>query len=129
MAINSTYTQNGNTVAADGARVKVGRLTLGADSITAADFLQQEVGFTPRYIKFTNLTDRISVEWFEGMAANTCLKTAAAGTQTLETTNGGITVCDSNGDATTTGRQFKVLQNATLAVIAASKVLTWVAYG
>jgi hypothetical protein len=129
MAINSTYTQNGNTPAADGARVKVGRLTLGADSITATDHLLQEVGFTPRYIRFWNVTDRISIEWYEGMAANTCLKTAAAGTQTLETTNGGITVCDSDGTANTSGRCFKVLQNATLAVVVASKVLTWVAYG
>jgi hypothetical protein len=129
MAINSTYTQNGNTGAADGARVKVGRLTLGADSITATDHLLQEVGFTPRYVKFTNLTDRISVEWFEGMADDTCLKTAAAGTQTLETTNKGVTICTSDGTASTSGRCFKVSQNATLAVIAASKVITWVAHG
>jgi hypothetical protein len=129
MAINTTYTQDSNTGAADGARVKVGRLTLGADSITATDHLLQEVGFTPRYIKFTNLTDRVSIEWFEGMAANTCLKTAAGGTQTLETSNGGITVCTSDGTASTSGRCFKVLQNATLAAILASKVCTWYAVG
>jgi hypothetical protein len=56
-----------------------------------------------------NLTDRVEVEWFEGMA---CLKTAAAGTRTLETTNGGITVDD---------KGFRVLQNATLAAVLASK--------
>ena len=58
------------------------------------------------------------IEWFEGMAANTCIKTAAAGTRTLETTNGGVTV-DSQG--------FRVLQNATLAAILASKTCYWVA--
>ena len=128
MAINTTYTQNGNTGAVDSRAPKVGRLTLGADSITAADFLQQEVGFTPRYIRVWNVTDRVSIEWFEGMAANTALKTAAAGTQTLETSNGGITICDSDGTANTSGRYFKILQNSSLAVVLASKVLTWVAF-
>lgn len=129
MALNTTFTQNGNTIAADGARVKVGRLTLPADSITTTDYLLQEVGFTPRQVIFINLTDRISVAWYEGMADDTCLKTAAAGTQTLETTNKGITICDSEGNAKTTGRNFKVSQNGTLAVIAASKVITWIAIG
>lgn len=54
------------------------------------------------------------------MAANTCLKTAAAGTRTLETSNGGITV-DENG--------FRVLQNATLAAILASKTCFYEARG
>lgn len=48
-------------------------------------------GFKPRMVKFVNLTDRITNEWFEGMAAGYALKTVAAGTRTLETT-GGITV-------------------------------------
>ena len=129
MAINTTYTQNNLSNASDSRQFAAGRITLGADSITAADHLMQACGFTPRYVRFWNVTDRISIEWFEGMAANTCLKTAAAGTQTLETTNGGITICDSDGTANTSGRQFKVLQNATLAVVVASKVLNWVAFG
>ena len=57
-------------------------------------------------------------EWFEGMADNTCIKTAAAGTRTLEAANGGITV-DAQG--------FRVLQNATLGAVAASKTCYWVA--
>lgn len=46
------------------------------------------VGFLPRVVRFHNITDRISDEWFEGMAAFNALHTIAAGTRTLETTNG-----------------------------------------
>ena len=67
-----------------------------------------------------NATDRTRIEWFEGMAANTCIKTIAAGTRTLETANGGITVDE---------RGFRVLQNATLAAILASKTCYWQARG
>lgn len=130
MALNTAgQTRTGNAAPSGQAQFKTGRIVLDGTSITAADFLLVECGFTPKYVKFVNVTDRIAVEWFEGMAANTCLKSAAAGTNTLETSNGGITVCDVEGNAATDGRCFKVTQNATLAVIAASKTLTWVAYG
>jgi phosphatidylserine synthase len=46
------------------------------------------LGFTPRYVKFVNLTDRITDEWYEGMASASSLHAVAAGTLTLETTNG-----------------------------------------
>ena len=128
MAINTAgQTLSGNTPAADPPKSKVGRVVFDGTSITAADYALFTVGFTPRYIRFQNITDRIAVEWFEGMAADTCLKTAAAGTKTIETTNLGITICDSDGTANTSGRYFKVAQNATLAVIAASKTCTWIA--
>ena len=77
-------------------------------------------GFKPRYVRWVNLTDRVEVEWFEGMTANTCMKTIATGVRTLETTNGGITV-DEKG--------FRVLQNATLAAILASKTCHYEARG
>ena len=93
-----------------------GYLTMSAASITATDSVVFTTGFRPRKVSVVNVTDRITVEWYEGMADNTCIKTAANGTRTLETTNGGITV-SANG--------FSVLQNATLAVIAASKVLAF----
>lgn len=48
-------------------------------------------GFAPRKVKFVNLTDRIVDEWFEGMGSASSLHTVAAGTMTLEATNG-ITV-------------------------------------
>ena len=56
------------------------------------------------------------------MDANTCLKTVAAGTRTLETSggNGGVTVDD---------KGFRVLQNATLAAILASKTCYYEAQG
>jgi hypothetical protein len=97
-----------------------GRIVYDGTAITAADTTRVVVGFKPRYVRFVNLTDRVQVEWFEGMAANTSLKTAAAGTRTLETTNGGITVDD---------KGFRVSQNATLAAILASKTCYWQAQG
>lgn len=96
-----------------------GKVVFDATSITAADYVEIDCGFKPRYVRFENATDRIMVEWFQGMTDNNCIKTAAAGTRTLETTNGGITP---------TARGFQVTQNATLAVIAASKTCYWVAY-
>lgn len=48
-------------------------------------------GFTPRIVRWQNATDRIMHEWYDGMAADSAIKTAANGTRTLETTNG-ITV-------------------------------------
>lgn len=97
-----------------------GKITLGADAIVATDHLRVVTGFKPRYVQFVNATDRVTVEWHEGMDDNTCIKTAAAGTRTLETTNGGITVDD---------RGFRVLQNATLAAVLASKTCYWIAEG
>ena len=97
-----------------------GKIVFDATAITAADSTRVLTGFKPRYVRWVNLTDRVEVEWFEGMEANTCMKTAAAGTRTLETTNGGVTVDD---------KGFRVLQNATLAAILASKTCHYEARG
>lgn len=129
MAINTAYTANNASQEAAAPASAAGRITYPATSIVAADHTVVEVGFTPRYIQWCDVTSRVQLEWFEGMAANTCIKTAAAGTRTIETTNGGITVCDSDGTANPTGRCFKVLQNATLAAILASEVVNWRALG
>lgn len=72
-----------------------------------------ELGFTPRYIKFVNVTDRTVFEFIEGMAATTTLKTVAAGTVTADTTS--ALVVDANG--------FTI--SAAAAVDA--KAITWVA--
>lgn len=96
-----------------------GSVTFDATAIVAADYIEITCGFVPRKIIFNNDTDRIMIEWREGMAANTCIKTAANGARTLETSNGGITLTEAG---------FRVTQNATLAVIAASKVCRWEAY-
>lgn len=93
-------------------QLAIGKVVFDATAITAADYTEIDIGFKPKYVEWLNATDRISGEFYEGMAANNCLKTAAAGTRTLETTNGGITLTDTG---------FRVLQNATLALILASK--------
>lgn len=130
MAINTAgQTRTGNASTTDSHQVKVGRLVLDATALTAADYLLFEVGFTPKYVQFVNVTDRIGIEWYEGMADDTCIKTAAAGTRTLETTNKGITICDSDGTATATGKYFTVSQNATLAVVTANDTHTFMAIG
>jgi hypothetical protein len=130
MAINTAgQTVTGNQVPSDSPQVKVGRIVFDATAIVAADSTLVNLGFTPRYVCWENVTDRTKIEWYEGMAANTCIKTAAAGTRTLETTNGGITICNSEGVADVNGKAFSVLQNATLAAILASKVCTWAAHG
>ncbi len=118
MATNTAYTA-ANVAFTDGVvRRASGKITFPADAITAADYVAVECGFIPKKVEFINITDRIRVEHYEGMTADTCIKTAANGAVTLETTNKGITL---------TGNGFQVSQNATLAVIAASKVCHWVA--
>lgn len=115
-----------------------GRMVFDATAITAADYTQVDLGFNPTKVVWENVTDRIRVEWYQGMAANSCIKTAANGTRTLEVTgvNGGITV-PATGTVTVGGvsqgpasvGSFRVLQNATLAAILASKTCTWEAWG
>ena len=78
-----------------------------AGSPAAASY---DLGYTPRYVKVDNVTDRISFEWYTGMTTDHAVKTVAAGTRTLET-SGGVTV---SGD--TIG--FAVLQNKTYRVVA-----------
>lgn len=104
--------------------------TFDATAIVATDYVVFNVGFNPRYVRFDNITDRVSAEWHRGMAANSALKTAAAGTRTLEVTggNGGITICDPDGTVNANGNAFKVLQDATLGAIKASKSCNWQAF-
>lgn len=118
MPENTTYTSS-ESAPTSVHSFRNGSVTFDATSITAADYVEIDCGFKPRKVVWHNDTDRIMIEWREGMAANTCIKTAAAGTRTLETTNGGITVSDGG---------FQVTQNATLAAIAASKVCRWEAW-
>ncbi len=125
MAINTAYTTNNASQANDAPSQACGRITYPATAIVAADFTVVPLGFTPRYVQWCDVTSRIQIEWFDGMAANTCIKSAAAGTRTIETTNGGITVCDADGTANAAGKCFKVLQNATLAAILASEIINW----
>lgn len=78
------------------------------------------LGFKPRYVCVDNVTDRIKIEWYQGMSetSDTCVKTAAAGTRTLETTNKGIVITDTT---------FTISNNATLAALVQNKQLRWFA--
>lgn len=95
-----------------------GYVVFDATAITATDYVEYVIGFKPKYVVFVNLTDRVQGEFYEGMADNSCLKTIAAGTRTLEVTGG-------NGGITLTANGFRVLQNATLALVLASKTCAW----
>jgi hypothetical protein len=128
MANNTAFTQTALKQKQASPAFASGKVTMPATSITAADFLVQTVGFTPRYIRLYNTTG-IFIEWFDGMAADSCLKRVAAGDATLETTNQGITICDSDGTANAAGTSFKVSQNATLIAITADDIIYWIAQG
>jgi len=81
MALTSSTQTNSNGVL----NHAIGKIVTDAASAAAATIT---LGFTPRRVLFINLTDRITDEWFEGMASASSLHTVAAGTLTLETTNG-----------------------------------------
>jgi len=97
-----------------------GKIVYDATAITTTDYTRVETGFQPRYIYWLNLTDRITVEWQEGFSSAQCLKSVAAGDKSLDTTAAAVVV-DAKG--------FRILQDATLAAILASKTIYWRAYG
>jgi hypothetical protein len=118
MPLSSSVT----TQAAGIANCATGYAATSSASATATSFV---VGFKPRVVRFHNVTDRISDEWIQGMAAASSIHSVAAGTRTLETTNG-ITV----GEVTDTytgavGWGFTV----TAVTAVASKVFAWEAIG
>jgi phosphatidylserine synthase len=86
----------------------VGKIVTDATTAAAATIA---LGFTPRYVRLINLTDRITDEWFEGMASASSLHTVAVGTLTLEATNGIAVV----------GSSFTL----TAATLVASKTYFW----
>lgn len=113
MAENSTYVATVGKSGGNG-QFSVGKVVFDATSITAADYVEIDVGFRPSKVTWENATDRTQGVWYDGMGDNACLKTIAAGTRTLETSGG-------NGGITITNTGFRVSQNATLALILASK--------
>jgi len=136
MAINTA----GQTIAQpfpDGVvKFGTGSITFDATAIVATDYVLITVGFTPLYIQWSNDTDRILVEWRQGMAQDSAIKTAAAGTRTLEVTGGNRGIIVGNDTLTSANSvvvpqegQFAVSQNATLGAILASKVIRWTAWG
>lgn len=136
MAINVAGQTLAQTVSDGIPKYASGSDTFDATAITATDFVKVTCGFIPRYFVWSNDTDRVMIEWRDGMAENSCIKTAAAGTRTLEVTGGnrGIIVgtpTSTNVVAGVTPGAGEVLisQNATLAAILASKVCRWQAWG
>ena len=97
-----------------------GKVVFDATAIVATEYARIETGFQPRFVEWDNVTALIRIEWQEGFGANECLKTVSAGTRTLDSTAAAVVV-DSKG--------FRILQNATLAAITASKTGYWRAYG
>ena len=117
---------NGSSI--DASQVKSGKITMHSTTVDTADYVIVATGFTPRHIRWYNTTG-IYLEWFQGMAADTCLKRVAAGDATLETTNKGITICDSDGTANASGRYFKVSGNTSLIGVTADDIVYWIALG
>ena len=105
-----TATTNTQTNTDGVANRAVGKIIQDA---TAAVATTITLGFTPRHVMFVNATDRIIDEWFEGMASASSIHTLAAGTISLETTNG-IAV---------SGQSFTV----TATTMVASKTFYWMA--
>lgn len=85
---NRTLTTNTQAHSASVCNIATGKWVSDAGDPIAMTFT---IGFTPRYVQFVNATDRITDEHYSGMAADSAVETAAAGTRTLET-SGGITL-------------------------------------
>jgi len=87
MAVTSSQSKNPASVV----QIAHGRYLDDAATPAAATIT---LGFLPRYFEWLNDTDRIGWAWYEGMADGTTLKSAAAGTRTLDTSDAAITVND-----------------------------------
>jgi hypothetical protein len=109
---NRTLTTNTQKHAGSICNIATGKWVADAGDAVAMAFA---IGFTPRSVQFVNATDRITDEWYDGMAADSAIETAAAGTRTLET-SGGITFADGG---------FTVHAD----LVPASKTGYWVALG
>lgn len=100
MAITSTQTD-----AVDNTRLATINHFDDAASPAAASY---DVGFRPRYVRVDNVTDRIMLEWYDGMTSAHAVKTLAAGTRSLET-SGGVTVSGGTiGFAPLQNKQYRV---------------------
>ena len=83
----------------------------------AAAAITITVGFQAKYVKVVNETDRIEMEWYEGMADAEGIKTIANGTRSIITSNG-ITVA---------AKTFIIGLDTALNVT--NKQLSWVVFG
>lgn len=100
MAITSTQTN-----AVENTRLATINHFDDAASPAAASY---DVGFRPRYVRVDNVTDRIMLEWYEGMTSAHAVKTLAAGTRSLETSAGVTVAGDTIGFAPLQNKQYRV---------------------
>lgn len=107
MAITSTQSSHQVRNYAVGRYLDTG--TVAAFSITC--------GFKPRYVKVVNVTSRDQMEWYEGMADDSGIKTVAAGTRTLDVADA-ITVSESG-----------FTMGLDTDVVVTSEQISWVAVG
>lgn len=125
-SISGTYTAASDVSTTNNASIAAGVLTL-------------TLGFVPTYFKITNVTDRITQEWYKGMAANNFLETAANGVRTLETdgtanisiatrTGTGGSVSQSGGSADTTPSGV-VTVTFSGGIVTDNDTVVWVAEG
>lgn len=111
-------TTNSQSQAGGVSNLSVGQVVTDSGGAVDTTFT---LGFTPRYIQWVNRTDSIMLEWFEGMAANSAVRTIANGTRSLDVSSG-ITV---NASTSAAGTGFTIKA----ADIPASKSLSWRAVG
>ena len=75
-------------------------------------------GFRPKYVLVINLTDRVSYEWYTGMAEGDYIKTVAAGTRTLETDDVVVVEADSGARPSITLVDSITVQNKQFHIVA-----------
>ena len=78
-------TTNTSEVSGSVVNHSTGKLVTDASAAAAVTLT---IGFVPRVFRLVNITDRITYEWYTGMTNPGAVKTVAAGTRTLETTEG-----------------------------------------
>jgi hypothetical protein len=99
------------TVTANSNSLGVVNFASGSYTSAASDVIN--LGFVPRFIQIVNSTDAAVYTKQEGMAAAASVKVVTAGTQTIDT--GSAILINADGTVTV--------------AIAASKALSWVAFG
>lgn len=136
MAINIAGQTPAQTVSDGVPKYASGSVTFDATAIVATDYVTVTCGFTPRYIKWDNVTDRTLNEWYDGMAQDSAINTLATGVRTLSLTGtnrgiivGAIGLALANSNVIPLTGQFQVSQNVTLGAVLASKVVRWQAWG
>jgi len=113
MAVTETNKPALNTL-----RMATGRI-IDTGTVASTFPVDVELGFTPRYVKVVNLnaSGDVMLEWFEGMADASAVKTAIDGTRSVITTLG----------ITPTATGFAIGLDTDLVVT--SEQVTWMALG